>query len=122
MRAGSTTIRVSSGDVELSEVGGPLVVESSSGSITGAGLDSAAVAATASSGEVTLDFATAPDEVDVDVSSGDVELTLPTGGGPYRLDVATSSGDQEIEVPTDAASARTVAVEASSGDVAVRGR
>jgi hypothetical protein len=120
--AATTTVSASSGDVELVDVTGPIVAEANSGSVTGERLDSPSVSAVASSGAVTLDFATTPGAVTVEASSGDVTLSLPATDGPYAVDVATSSGKEQISVPADPASPRRISVEASSGDVEVRTR
>jgi hypothetical protein len=113
-------VRVSSGAVHLADLGGPVVVEASSGDVVGQRLDAPSFVATSSSGEVDLDFATAPGEVEIVASSGDVAVALPAG--PYRVEAEAGSGDERISVPVDAAAAGVVRVEVSSGDVDVRPR
>ncbi len=119
--AGSVAVHVSSGDVRLVDVHGPVQVESSSGDVSGERLDSPTVSATTSSGEVELDLATAPQDLTVEASSGGVTVALPAGQ-PYRVEIDTSSGDEAVEVPTDPSAASAVKVDTSSGDVTVRAR
>lgn len=120
LRAAVVDVEVSSGDVQLTDLAGPVRVQSSSGAVNGQRLAAASVNAEVSSGDVRLDFAAAPQTVTVRVSSGDLTLTLPPAEG-YDLDVTTSSGEQVIGVPDAAGAARTVTLETSSGDVEVRG-
>jgi DUF4097 and DUF4098 domain-containing protein YvlB len=102
-------------------VRGPLVLEASSGAVTGERLGTPTVRASSSSGDITLDFATAPSTVDVEASSGAVTVALPAEER-YRVEVDTSSGDQTVSVPVDPAASSSVRVAASSGDVDVRTR
>lgn len=123
--SGSMTVRdlvvgrmqqeVSSGDVELIGVTGPVDVRVSSGTITAERLTSDDVHVEASSGDVELDFAVAPRKVVTDVSSGRVEIGLPAG--TYNVDAATSSGEERVDVPVDSTSDRLIQVRASSGDI-----
>lgn len=122
LSAESLRARVSSGDVELADVAGPIELEANSGSLTGQRLRTAALTAEVSSGEIALDFATPPRSVGVEASSGDVELTVPTGQGPYRVDTETSSGDEHVDVAVDPAAPRTIDARASSGDVSIQPR
>lgn len=108
---------VSSGDLDLSGVDGALRLQASSGDITADGLRSLDVEAEASSGEIRLGFAEAPDRVNVRASSGDVEIALPEG--PYQVNADTSSGDDEIDVAQDPNARRIVDVQVSSGDVQI---
>jgi hypothetical protein len=117
----SATVRVSSGDVHLADLRGPVTLEVSSGEVTAERLDVPTFRASSSSGDLRLDFATAPSTVEVDVSTGEVEVALPAGG-TYRVQAGTSSGEQSVSIPTDASASSTVRVQAGSGDVNVRPR
>jgi hypothetical protein len=120
LAARAVEVRVSSGEVRFADLGGPIVVEASSGDVVGERLDAPSFSAESSSGKVDVDFVNAPGEIEVVASSGDVEVALPPGS--YRVEAGTSSGDERIDVPVDPAAASAVRVEASSGDVDVRTR
>jgi DUF4097 and DUF4098 domain-containing protein YvlB len=114
-------VRASSGDVHLADLRGPVTLELSSGEVTAERLDVPTFRASSSSGDLRLDFATAPSAVEVDVSAGEVDVALPAGG-TYRVQAETSSGEQSVSIPTDASASSTVRVQAGSGDVNVRPR
>lgn len=106
---------VSSGDVELVGVTGPIDVRASSGHIVSQRLSSDDVFASASSGDVELDFATAPRKVVTEVSSGRIEIGLPAG--KYNVQTEVDSGDERVDVPVDSTSDRLIQASASSGDI-----
>lgn len=115
----AATLRVSSGRIDVADVTGPLVLEAETGGIRAARLTSETVSARATSGDVALDFATAPRTLDAEVASGDVTLALP-GAGRYRVEVDADSGEERVSVPTDPGATSTVRVQSTSGDVTVR--
>ena len=115
----SATLRVTSGDIHVADVTGPLVLEAESGEITGDRLTSDTVSASAMSGDVVLDLASAPRTLDAEVASGELTLALPASGR-YRLDVDAGSGEEQVSVPADPGASSTVRVRSSSGDVTVR--
>ena len=122
IEARSLRTTVSTGRTTLVDVDAPLEVRASTGHVSASGLRSTQVTADVSTGSVELDFATAPTDVTVSASSGNVTLQLPQAGNPYRVQVNSNSGGARIDVPTDPRSPRSVAVTASSGDIAVRQR
>jgi DUF4097 and DUF4098 domain-containing protein YvlB len=121
LEVGSATLGTSSGDLRVAGLRGPVVLETGSGAVSGERLEATTLRATTSSGDVTLDFATVPSSVDVEVSSGAVTVALPPDGR-YRVAVDTGSGEERVSVPVDEAATSSVSVESSSGDVAVRAR
>jgi len=123
--SGSLTVRdltvarlrgeVSSGDVELVGVTGPIDISADSGRIVAQRLSSDDVSVSASSGDVELDFATAPRTVVADVSSGTIQIGLPAGS--YNVRTEVDSGDERVDVPVDSTSDRLIQARASSGDI-----
>ena len=143
-----------SGDVSVDGVtGGALTFDTGSGNVTGGAIRGTRILADTGSGDVELDgvraerfladtgsgnvtlaFETSPDEVEVDVGSGDVALTFPQGYGA-RVEVDTGSGDiatdlaiQVSEISDDElvgtigdGSGRLV-IDTGSGDVRLRMR
>jgi len=107
-----------SGDVLVENVnGGELNFDTGSGDVSGRGIRGSSlradtgsgdvelhdvsvdqINADTGSGDVTLDLASAPSDILVDVGSGDVLLRLPDGFGA-TIDVDTGSGDIETDLP-----------------------
>ncbi|MDO8211572.1 DUF4097 family beta strand repeat-containing protein [Conexibacter sp. CPCC 206217] len=116
--AGDTVLSTSSGDVEAIDVSGPLRMSASSGDVDVEGYSGSDVRANASSGDVTVRTRVVPDNVAVDVSSGDVTIAVP-GNVAYRVQSDTDSGDSEVEVDQSLDSPHTIDARASSGDVRV---
>jgi DUF4097 and DUF4098 domain-containing protein YvlB len=117
----SARVRVSSGDVDLADLRGPVTLEVASGEVTAERLDAPTSTASSSSGDLTLDFATPPSSVYVEACSGEVALAL-LADGRYRLEVETGAGEETVRVPSGAAASGTVRIETGSGDVDVRPR
>ncbi|MGY1616763.1 DUF4097 family beta strand repeat-containing protein [Geodermatophilus sp. SYSU D00691] len=122
IEARSLRTTVSTGRTTLVDVDAALEIRASTGDVSASGLQSEQVTADVSTGSVELAFATAPTDVTVSASSGNVTLELPQTGSPYRVQASTSSGDERIDVATDPGSPRSVTVTTSSGDIAVRPR
>ncbi|WP_433017535.1 DUF4097 family beta strand repeat-containing protein [Kribbella sp. CA-294648] len=116
---GTTTLKSSSGKIEANAVSGDLSMDTSSGNLEAAGLSSSSVTGKTSSGNVDLEFRTAPLKVDAKSSSGDVTVLLPTGAETYRVDADTKSGDEVAKVKVDPAATRIITLESSSGDTTV---
>jgi hypothetical protein len=112
---GAVDVRLSSGDVRLSDVTGPVAVSVSSGDVQGEGLGSDTTV-TSSSGSVSLALAR-PASVRVRASSGDVSVAVPAGD--YAVRAGTGNGETRTAVPSTPGAAHTVDVETGSGDVAV---
>jgi hypothetical protein len=113
----NVSLESDSGDVRVVDVHGETHLRTDSGDISATGLSSTSVIAHDDSGDVSLDFFEAPQQVTVQDSSGDVTLTLPRDGTAYKVDAHTDSGTTTIDVPTDPASANIVSVSVASGDV-----
>lgn len=116
---GGADLKTSSGSITVRDVGGSLRLESSSGRLEAADLTATTVSTKSSSGDVDLDFASAPQSVEAESSSGDVEIQVPSGEESYRVDIDTSSGDESANVKIDPSATRTIKADTSSGDVTV---
>lgn len=108
-----------SGDVNVTNITGRLRVQTTSGGITGAGLRCGQVEVQATSGDVHLGFAAAPQQLTAKTESGNVDIAMPDDD-TYRVVVDTSAGDTEIRVRQDPGAARTIGVQTSRGDVHIR--
>jgi Putative adhesin len=117
--AAPVKVELSSGDVQLSRVKGTVTVNTSSGDVSGTDLAGTRAEVTASSGEVNLDFAVAPQSVRVDVASGDITVLVPPDREPYLVEVTTTSGEDRVTVDRSQSAARRIEAESSSGDVTI---
>lgn len=115
-------LKSSSGDIEVHQIGGELRLESSSGDLAGHDLTAGTVTTRSSSGDIELDFGSAPSAVQLKSSSGDVTIQLPSGDAAYKVETHTSSGDDSTMVKTDPASDRSIKADTSSGDITVEYR
>ena len=109
-------LRTSSGGIEIRAVGGEVRLNTSSGGIEGQDLGDGRYAAEVSSGDIELEFRTAPASVDAESSSGDVAIRVP-GDDTYAVDAGTSSGDTESSLKQDPAAPRKIRAKTSSGDI-----
>jgi Putative adhesin len=117
---GGAELKSSSGDIEVDRIGGELRLESSSGDLEGHDLTAGTVTTTSSSGDIKLDFGSAPSAAQLKSSSGDVTIQLPSG--EYKVETHTSSGDDSTTVKSDPASHRSIKADTSSGDITVEYR
>jgi DUF4097 and DUF4098 domain-containing protein YvlB len=112
------TLLADSGRIQLNGVDGSLQARASSGDIQADDLRGAKVSANADSGQVRLKFATAPTNVDVRVSSGNIRLWLPNGQS-YAVDASVDSGSKSIGVPQDVNSPHKINAAADGGNVTI---
>jgi DUF4097 and DUF4098 domain-containing protein YvlB len=117
--SGGTTVRVSSGDIAARALSGRAVLETSSGDVTAAELTAAVVSARATSGDVLLDLAEAPQRVNAAASSGDVTIAVPRGSESYDAEASASSGDHDVLVNDSSRSTRSLTAITSSGDATI---
>lgn len=125
---GSVTVTGLTGPLHLSatsgllvahNVSGPVWATVTSGSLIGrGGLTSRSVYASAASGQITLDFATAPRIVSVGVGSGSAAITVPRGS---RYRIVSSRGSGALTVAPGLSNARSAwVVTATIGSGAAR--
>lgn len=108
------------GNIDVAGASGPLTLDSDAGDISATGLTGAMVDATSSAGSIELRFDTAPQQVVARTSAGDLDVTVPRDAAGYQVTADTSSGDPVIDVVQDPASARTIDLDTSAGDITLR--
>ncbi|MGI5488908.1 DUF4097 family beta strand repeat-containing protein [Microtetraspora malaysiensis] len=113
--SGPTKVETGSGDVYLTELSGPITAKVGSGDLEGTGLTGTELKVQAGSGNATLKYATAPDNIDVSAGSGDAKITLPEG--PYSVDAQTKTGDTTVSVKTDPSSPHRAVIRTGSGNI-----
>jgi DUF4097 and DUF4098 domain-containing protein YvlB len=120
--SGGTSARVSSGDIDARGLVGRVLLESASGDVNAAELTSGVVNARATSGDVFLDLAAAPERVNAASSSGDVTIAVPRGPEVYDAQLTTSAGDPQLRVNHSAKAKRSLTAVTSAGDAMIRYR
>ena len=115
-------VHTDNGDIDLVRLSGDIEVHTSNGQITGSNLTSTEVEATTSNGAVVLDFAAAPDDVQVDTSNGLVQVQVPDDATAYDVDASTSNGTLSTSVTEDQSSPRRMELTTSNGNVVVEPR
>ena len=109
-----------SGDVSVSGLRGAANLTSQHGDISAARLRSQVVHASSDHGDVRVELARAPQDVDASSTHGDVTVVVPRGSGPYRVEASTDHGDTHVHVPTESTATRVIRVSSAHGDVTVR--
>jgi DUF4097 and DUF4098 domain-containing protein YvlB len=116
---GSTQLVNNSGDINVSGATGDTRLQDAFGNISMTGLSAASVRATNNSGDVTLHFATVPQQVNITDSFGNVTLVLPRGSTAYQVVTHNSFGSTNVSVPRNPASAHVIQVSNNSGDITI---
>jgi DUF4097 and DUF4098 domain-containing protein YvlB len=107
-----------SGSITISEATGAISARTDSGTITGAGLRSGAVVASAKSGSISLELA-APADVQATTTSGSLGLTVPPAA--YRVDATPGSGGADIRIANDPTGQYCLDLKAHSGHITLAG-
>jgi DUF4097 and DUF4098 domain-containing protein YvlB len=108
------------GDVDVTGPVGNVTASTDTGDVRIHGARSARVDASASTGDVEVDFAAPPRDVAAHSSTGDVVVVLPADGTSYDVRTSTSTGDATVTVPTSPAAGRRIDASTSTGDMVVR--
>lgn len=117
--SGAVDISTDTGDVDLSGLSGRVTAGTGTGDLTGEDLGSPWISTTTGTGELSLEFGTAPDTVSAVVGTGDLKIELPESSGGYRVDASTGTGEREVEVPQDDDASRRIHAQVETGDVTV---
>jgi hypothetical protein len=138
--SGPLTLNTSGGNIQASTITSRTVTaHSGGGDITVAGVSSSTISAATSGGNITLtaassdtvtassgggnieiDFATVPDEVDVDTSGGNITLVLPHGDTQYHVIARTAGGDVTDTVPQNSGSNYRITATSGGGNITIR--
>lgn len=113
-------LRQTSGETELSGIGGELTVSVASDRFTAQDLRAARAAVTVVSGSADLGFAAAPDSLAVHTTSASTTLRLPAGDGSgYAVTTAATSADVQVQVPRRDDAPHKLSLQVLSGSLAV---
>jgi hypothetical protein len=102
------------GRITVTDLAGPLVANSDTGSIRSSRLASATVEATSDAGEILLRFTESPEAVRAASDARSVTVVVPDDEATYRVDATSDSGPVRTEVRTDPSARRTIEIRASS--------
>ncbi|MEY9838821.1 DUF4097 family beta strand repeat-containing protein [Streptacidiphilus sp. EB103A] len=122
--SGAVSLRSHSGPLTLSNLSGPVTLWSGSGPIEADGLRSSTVTAHSSSGPQSLNFASAPEAVTAESTSGPIDIALPRNTR-YQATASSRSGPASVDDGlNDPSSTGTVRATSRSGpvDIAYRSR
>jgi hypothetical protein len=98
--------------------GVPLNLSSDDGDVKVTRSLSRNVHASSGSGNIWLDFATAPSTVVAQTDSGSVTVRVPPGGR-YAIEPSTDSGNQRVNVSQDPAAPRNIIASSDDGNITV---
>lgn len=119
---GAVKLSTVSGDLNTEGLSGMQELQTVSGDLKVTESRSSAVKAKTVSGDLTLLFIVAPQDISGATTSGDLIVEVPGNTGPYRVLAKSVSGDQRVTVDTSASSQLLVEASTTSGDLKVRYR
>lgn len=117
---GDQKLRSDSGDVGAVDASGRLSASSGSGDVIGTGLSSTRTDGKTDSGNLSLKFAKAPEQVIAGSDSGNVSVIVPQVAQGYRVRADTDSGSRDVGVTQSSGSPYAVTAHTDSGNVVVR--
>ncbi|WNI14400.1 hypothetical protein [Actinacidiphila sp. ITFR-21] len=113
-------LRQTSGETDLTGIGGPLTVTTASDRFTARGLRPSRADVAVTSGSADLAFAAPPDALAVRATSAAMTLRLPAAaGGGYAVTTSAASADVQVRVPHRADAPHRVSLQVLSGSLAV---
>lgn len=113
-------VHAASGDVKLIGVDATVTAVVGAGAVDGVGLGSPIFELELATGDVTLEWASPPSQVQIAVATGSVTLTLPAG--TYDCDFTAADGAVDNQgITCDPGSPARVSISVQSGDIVVQG-
>jgi Putative adhesin len=116
---GSVDVTLGTGNVDLAALTGRVRVDSRTGTIDGTALQSTDVQLTGNTGDVSADFAKAPDTVRAVTTTGRVHVAVPQDAAGYRVQADATTGKVTVSVPQETSSRYSIVAKATTGDVSV---
>ena len=117
------TVQVSSdnGDIRADRMTGDLRFSTDNGDVVGVAIESQVVRSDTDNGDVTLDFATSPQEFTATSDNGDLLVRLPQEEDvAFVLVTETDNGSVTTPIRTDPSSARRITARSDNGDITIR--
>jgi len=110
-------VETGSGEITLRELSGSLDVTTGSGDIDANELSGKSLIGQTGSGDVTVKYTSAPDDIRLETGSGGGTVVVPPG--TYNVRTETGSGEEKVGVTRDTGAPRQIVVKTGSGDVKV---
>jgi hypothetical protein len=120
---GELGLSTSSGNLEITNAPGRIRARSETGDITATGLSCAQADVKTYAGDVSLQFAVAPELVKAATVMGNVEVAVPhaaVGADRYQVRAQVTDANRHVSVPDDPAAGRQLVASTSMGEVYVR--
>jgi hypothetical protein len=117
---GTVRLDLDSADLDLSGIRGPLWAKLDSGRLSARDLASSSVEITMDSGDIELQFDSAPVAVRTRTDSGQIVIAVPPGTGPYGVRTDTDSGQTRVDVTTGVSAQHQIDASTDSGDITIR--
>lgn len=117
---GPLEVSSDNGAIVVDDVTGRLEVSSDNGSVAATDIVATEAVVETDNGSISLEFSVAPSSVRADNSNGDVDVMVPQDGGDYLVDAVTGNGQVTTDVRTAPNADRTMELDTSNGDIAVR--
>ncbi|MFG1808739.1 hypothetical protein [Streptomyces sp. NPDC049040] len=112
-------LRQTSGETDLSGIGGPLDVTTASDRLTAVALRSPNAHVRVTSGSADIGFSGAPGALSVQATSASMTLRLPAHGTGYAVTSDATSANVSVQVPRDDTAAHRVSLQVLSGSLAL---
>jgi hypothetical protein len=119
---GAVTLSSGGGDIHADHAAGPLALNTSGGNIQATDLTSATLTATTGGGDIEIDFAHVPRDVQVDTSGGNITLVLPRDSTTYHVSAHTNGGSVNNLLPQNSRSTYVITATSGGGDITIRER
>jgi hypothetical protein len=107
------------GNVHVGDAQGRLEIKTTDGEMDATNLKSAYVNTETTSGDITLQFASAPLEVMAKVGAGNITIGVPRNK-TYAVSAKTTDGQRDVSVQQDSTSPHAIKIQAGAGDVVVQ--
>ena len=113
---GEVDVQTTNGRIELDDVAGSIIAETSNGRILGRDLNGDGIRASTSNGAIDLELGE-PQDVEARTSNGAIDLTVPSAS--YQVSTETSNGSTDIQVPNESDGRFSLDLRTSNGSITV---
>lgn len=113
----AVTATSSTGDLRVTRAGGAIRLTTNVGNVIGVDLPGGTVQGRSNTGDVELEFTTAPDRITATTNVGDVRVVVPDDATTYQATADTDIGDRHLDIPIDPRSEHIAELSTNTGDV-----
>jgi DUF4097 and DUF4098 domain-containing protein YvlB len=116
---GQVTLSSGGGNIFADQTTGPLTLNTSGGNIQATAIRSPTVTATTGGGDIEIDLASVPRNVQVDTSGGNITLVLPRGTATYHVATHTDGGNVTDLLPQNSLSPYEITATSGGGNITI---